>query len=407
LLAVAGLVLSAGLAFPAAAAAPRPVTVAGTGATGSSGDGGPASAARLDQPSGIAVDASGDLFVADTDNCAVREVPASAGTHYGVAMRAHRIYTVAGVGCTEAKGSVGFPTGVAVDASGDLFIADMTGDRVYELPAAGGGRALSASARAARLVAVAGTGHPGYSGNGGPAASATLDDPTAVAVDAAGDLFIADTSNCVVREVPASATTAYGQAMEARHIYTVAGTGTCGVTGLGGPAATAQLWDPTAVAVDGAGDLLIGDRGYGGVAELAVAAGTYYSTPIGAGDVAIVVGLGIFAPYLTDGLSATGFAAEANFPYGLAVAADGDLFIADTGERVIRVVPQTGGTVFGHAVSAGDLYTVLGAIPTGSNGDATKWVTAQVTTPYGVAVDSSGDLFYSDQGADVVRELSP
>ncbi len=377
-----------------AGAAPQVVTVAGTGVPGSSGVGGPVTSARLDQPQGIALDGGGDLFVADTDNCRVEEVPATSGTHYGVAMTAHRLYTVAGTTCAAAAG-VGHPTGVAVDGAGDLFVADATGDRVLEL----------GSSRGARLHTVAGTGTPGSAGAGGPATAAQLDDPTGVAADPSGYLFIADTENCRVEEVPAASGTHYGVAMTAGGLYTVAGTGTCGTTGLGGPAAAAQVWNPTAVAVDAQGDLLIADRGAGTLVELATAAGDHYGTSIGAGDLAVVAGAGTYAPYLNDGFPATGYAAEVNVPYGVAVATDGDLYVADTGERVVRVVPAVSGTLFGRQMSAGDLYTVVGALPTGTGGDHTKWVTAAVTTPYGVAVDAKGDVYFSDRGADEVREV--
>jgi sugar lactone lactonase YvrE len=390
-------VLGAALGWPGTAgAAPQVLTVAGTGVAGSSGLGGPATSARLDQPAGIALDGAGDVFVADTDNCRVEEVPAAAGTHYGVAMVAHRLYTVAGTTCT-ATHAIGYPTGVAVDAAGDLFVADATGDRVLELGAGHG----------SRLHTVAGTGSPGSAGEGGPAGTAHLDDPTGLAVDPAGDLFIADTENCRVEEVPAAAGTHYGVAMTAGRLYTVAGTGTCGMTGLGGPAGAAELSNPTAVAVDAHGDLLIADRGTGTVVELAAVAGDDYGTTVGAGDLAVVAGLGTYASYLDDGFAATGYAAEVNFPYGLAVAANGDLYLTDSEERVVRVVPAVSGTLFGRQMSAGDLYTVVGALPTGTGDDKTKWVTANVTTPYGIAVDAKGDVYFSDRGADEVREVRP
>ncbi len=82
-----------------------------------------------------------------------------------------------------------------------------------------------------------------------------------MAVDSAGDVYIADTANCRVRVLPAGTTSLFGRAMTAGHLYTVAGTGVCGTTGQGGPVATAQLWNPVAVGVDGAGDLLIADDG--------------------------------------------------------------------------------------------------------------------------------------------------
>jgi len=391
---------------PGGPAGPRVVTVAGSGRHGYRGNGGRATAAELDRPSGIALDRAGDLFIADTDNCRVQEVPAASGVHYGIAMRAHHIFTVAGTGCGRpaAPGAIGFPTGVAVDDAGDVFIADATGNRVWELTAAGD-RRLAPAARVRLLVAAAGTGTAGAVGDGGPATSAQLSGPTGVAVDGAGDLFIADTSNCRVQEVPAASGVHYGVAMRAHHIFTVAGSGTCGTAGLGGPALEAQLFTPSAVAVDAAGDLLIADRGAGQVAELATTAGVFYGQAIGAGDLAVVAGVGTYGSYLTGGLPATGPTAEINFPYGLAVAPTGDLFVTDTAEKAIREIAAADGTSFGRQVSAGDMYTVAGGVPSGPNEDGTRWITTSMSAPYGVAVDAAGDLFYSDQQAGTVREI--
>ena len=111
-----------------------------------------------------------------------------------------------------------------------------------------------------------------------------------MAVDAAGDVFIADTANCRVRVVPAHGVTLFGQAMAAGHLYTVAGTGVCGTAGQGGPVAAAQLWNPVAVAVDGAGDLLVADSGDQSVLLAAVQGGSHYGTAVGAGDLGVVVG---------------------------------------------------------------------------------------------------------------------
>lgn len=391
---------------PALAAA-SVTTVAGTGHPGTAGGTGAATSAELDGPTGIALDASGDLFVADTGACAVDEIPVASGTRYGVSMQAHHLYTVAGGTCGNRArpGAVGHPTGVAVDAAGDVFVADATGDRVLVLRP-GHGR-LGASARDALVTVVAGTGRPGTAGLGGPAREAELDSPAGVATDASGDLFVADTEGCRLDEVPAAAGTNFGVAMQAHDLYSVAGTGTCGATGLGGPAAQADLFLPTAVAVDAAGDLLIANRGTGQVLEEPVAAGTYFGAPLGADDLGVVAGAGIYAPYLTDGLPARGTTAEINFPYGLAVAPDGDLYVTDTASSAIRQVPASDGAPFGRTVTAGDLYTLVGAVPTGPNDTGTRWVTTEVTTPYGIAVNRAGDVFYSDRGADVVREVRP
>ena len=373
LLAVAALVVAGGVAGspPSGAAATgqvsttaRVVTVAGDGRPGGGGDGGPAVAASLDRPAGITVDAAGDLFIADTGECAVREVPAASGTQYGMAMTAHRIYTVAGSGCG-GSGGIGYVTGVAVDGAGNLYVADATGNRIFEL-AASGGRHLGAAGRARQLRVVAGDGTAGFAGDGGPALSAELDDPTGVAVDGAGDLYIADTGNCRARMVPAAAGTFYGVAMEAHRIYTVAGTGICGLTGIGGPALSAELWTPTAVAVRATGDLVIADRGAGYVLQVPKTAGTYFGEALGAGDLGFAAGAGIYAPYLTDGLPALGTTAELNFPYGLAVGPAGVLVVSDTGEKVIREDPSVDGTSSGAPSPPGTSTRWPGPCPPGS-----------------------------------------
>ena len=113
----------------------------------------------------------------------------------------------------------------------------------------------------------AGTGVAGFNGNDMAADASQMNEPTGVAVDSAGDVFIADSANCRVRMVPNHATTYDGQAMTAGDIYEVAGTGVCGSANRGGSALTAQVWDPVALAVDQAGDLFIADNGDQSVLE--------------------------------------------------------------------------------------------------------------------------------------------
>ncbi len=210
-------------------------TVAGTGERGFSGAGGPAPAARLRSPSDVAVDGAGNLFIADTSNQRIRKVDTS-----GV------ITTVAGTGGYGFSGDGGpataarlaFPGGVAVDGAGNLFIADTSNQRIRKVDMAG------------VITTVAGTGERGFSGDGGPAPAAGLAVPEGVAVDGAGNLFIADTSNQRIRKVDTAGV-----------ITTVAGTGRFGFSGDGGPAAAARLAFPRGVAVDGAGNLFIADWG--------------------------------------------------------------------------------------------------------------------------------------------------
>ena len=352
---------------------------------------------QLDTPGGIALDAAGDLFIADTGHCRVLVVPARDGTRYGLHLHAGHAATLAGGTCAGA-GSIGHPSGVAVDVRGDVYIAEATAQRVQVVRPAG--RAI---------VAVAGTGRAGFNGDGLAGLASELDEPTGVAVDASGDLFIADTANCRVRVLPAATTTLFGRAVTAGHLSTIAGTGVCGSAGQGGPVAAAQLWNPVAVTVDSAGDLLVADDGDQSVLLAPVRAGTYYGTPVGAGDIGVVVGgAGGYQPYLADGAPAAGETAELNDPRGIAVGPTGALFVTDGLMQVIRVAPSTTGVLFGRTMTAGDLYSVAGAVPVATAaglGDGTRWELTRMGTPSGVAVSPSGAVYYSDGSLDTVRMI--
>lgn len=352
---------------------------------------------QLDTPGGIALDAAGDLFIADTGHCRVLVVPARDGTRYGLHLHAGHAATLAGGTCAGA-GSIGHPSGVAVDVRGDVYIAEATAQRVQVVRPAG--RAI---------VAVAGTGRAGFNGDGLAGLASELDEPTGVAVDASGDLFIADTANCRVRVLPAATTTLFGRAVTAGHLSTIAGTGVCGSAGQGGPVAAAQLWNPVAVTVDSAGDLLVADDGDQSVLLAPARAGTYYGTPVGAGDIGVVVGgAGGYQPYLADGAPAAGETAELNDPRCIAVGPTGALFVTDGLMQVIRVAPSTTGVLFGRTMTAGDLYSVAGAVPVATAaglGDGTRWELTRMGTPSGVAVSPSGAVYYSDGSLDTVRMI--
>ncbi len=209
-------------------------TVAGTGTKGFSGDGGPATAARLDGPFGVAVDSTGTLYIAEHNNHRVRKITPDG-----------KISTVVGTGTAGSDGDGGpavsaqlnFPRGVEVGRAGDLYIADTRNHRIRKITPDG------------KISTVAGTGTKGFSGDGGPATAAQLDRPFEVAVDSTGTLYIAEYDNHRVRRI-----TADGK------ISTVAGTGTKGFSGDGGPAASAQMNNPTGVAVDRANTLYIADH---------------------------------------------------------------------------------------------------------------------------------------------------
>jgi hypothetical protein len=264
-----------------------------------------------------------------------------------------------------------------------------------------------------RLYTVAGTGVAGFSGDRGPADRAELDAPAGVGVDPAGDLFIADTANCRVREVAAGpAARSWVGPIAPGAIETVAGSGVCGTPagagqdGDGGTATGAIVWGPVAVAVDPRGDLLIADRGDDEVREVAAASGTFFGVPIAGGHIATVAGTGTgYGPYLIDGLPATGETAGINDPQGVALTPGGDLVIADGADQAVREVFARPGETAGHPEAVGDMGTVMGALLAGPDQDGTRWVTGRVDEPWGVAV-LGDELLFSDRGGDVVRRVA-
>jgi sugar lactone lactonase YvrE len=287
---------------------------------------------------------------------------------------------------------------VAFDGAGDLFMADASGNRIFELPAVSGPD-LGLSVRADHLTVVAGAG------------ASRLDDPQGIAVDGAGDLFVADTAGCQVDEIPDHAVTeSDGVVHRPGHLFAVAGTAVCGYGGDGGPATAARLWSPSAVAVDSSGNVLIADEGNSAVREVAAVTGTYYGVAITAGDIATVAGQDTNSAYLADGLSATGDISALNYPSGVAVDAAGNLFVADSYDRCIRMVPAASGSLFGRSVTVGDMYTLVGVLPTGGGsvplGDGTRWILARVTYPAAVAAGPGGVLYFSDDGANTVRRVT-
>jgi hypothetical protein len=340
----------------------------------------------LDSPGALALDGAGDVLVADTGHCRVVVVPAHSGRTYGVTLQPGHAVTIAGGHC--AGGSFGHPTGLAVDSTGDIYVAEANEQRIKVIQPSG------------IVAAVAGTGKAGDSGDGGAAASGQLDEPTSVAVDRGGDVFIADTANCKVRAVAAANGELLGHSVERDHLYTVAGTGVCGSAGQGGPLAGAELFDPVAVAVDFAGDLVVADRGDQSVLLATEHSGTYYGTAIGAGDIGVVVGgTGSYGSYIADGLSATSVGAELNDVRGLALGPTGALVMTDGFMHVVRTVPAQSATHFGRTMEAGNLYTVAGALPVktpSGAGNGTRWVVTRLGAPTGVAVTKAGAVVYCD-----------
>ncbi len=210
-------------------------TIAGTGTAGYLGKRGPATSIELDDPSGVAVDASGNVYIADSNNSMVRKVNTSGmmSTFAGNGNRGDY-----GNNCNAGSAELNSPRGIAVDASGNVYIAEELSQRIRKVNTSG------------IISTIAGNGRSGYSGDGGSAVSAKLNTPLGVAVDAAGNIYIADVGNNRIRKVDTSGI-----------ISTVAGNGTRGYSGDGDAASSAQLNSPRGVAVDASGNIYIADIG--------------------------------------------------------------------------------------------------------------------------------------------------
>jgi hypothetical protein len=402
--------VSSGTDFGTAVTAGDIYTIYGPGGI-FAGDGGPAPAARFNGLNAVAVDAAGDVFVDDSrplngsrDN-RVLEIPATSGIHFGITMTAGDIYAVAGDGLQGFSGDGGPSTaaqfssnGIAVDHNGDLFIAD-SANQVREV-AAGPATQFGINMTGGDIYTVAGSGIQGSIGDGGPARSAGFGGVEGVALDGTGDLFIADGSGRI-REVPATSGTDFGMAMSAGDIYTVAGDGTPGFSGDGGPAVSAGIGAAVGVSADSAGDVFIDDGGTR-VREVPATSGTYFGTAMTSGHIYTVAGNG------TQGFSGDGgpgASAQLNDPLATADA-NGDLLLADVESDQVQEVAATAGAHFGIAMSAGDIYNVAGNGVIGFSGDGGPALSAELSNPGDVAVDTGGDIFVADRGNYRVREVA-
>ena len=247
-------------------------TVAGNGTATFAGDGGAATAASLNLPAGVAVDGAGNLYIADTSNNRIREV--SAATGYITTVAGSGMPTFAGDGGTATTASLNRPFSVSVDGSGNIYIADTQNNRVRVVMSGTG-----------IITTVAGTGMPTFGGDGGPATSASLSGPDGVAVDAGGNVYIDDEYNSRIRKVTAAT----------GNISTVAGNDSSTFSGDGAAATSASLYFPGGVAVDGAGNLYIGDESNARVRKVTVKGGISFPTATAAGTTDTTDGVQLLA----------------------------------------------------------------------------------------------------------------
>ena len=345
-------------------------TFAGNGTKGYSGDGGPATAAQLNGPGGLAADAAGNVYIADSLNSRIRMV-SPGGIITTIAGTGTAGYSGDGVPATAAE--LNDPSDIALDAAGNVYITDPGNLRV---------RKLSAGI----VSTIAGTGLA-YSTDGGPAAAAQFVDPMGLAVDASGNVYIAEPGGNRVHKVSPQGT-----------ITTVAGNGTVGDSGDGGLATNAQMYGPWGVAVDGSGNLYISDRANNRIRK--VSADGIITTLAGSGAIG----------YTGDGGPAID--AALNQPMDVAVDAQGNVYFVDTYESVpycfcwpIGVLYHTGETTIRKISTDGTITTVAGNTGLGYAGDGNPATLAEIQ-PTGVAVDSNGNLYIADQGNNRIRMVT-
>jgi sugar lactone lactonase YvrE len=344
-------------------------TIAGAGKIGFSGNGGLATAALLWDPTCVALDPASNLYIGDLSNYDVREVATT-----GIITSYAGTTKVAGYsgdnGPANAAQMYG-PAACATDPSGNLYLADIANNVIRKV-----------SIDTGIITTVAGNGvnagspQGTFSGDGGSAPLAGINHPDGIAVDEAGNLYIADTGNQRVRMV--SAATGI--------ITTIAGTGVHGYSGDGGPATKAELYNPEGLAVDPAGNVYIAEQANNVIRKITVATGilsTIAGTP------------GSLESFGGDGELAT--KALFDSPSEVALDGAGNVYVADSGNQRVRKI----------TVSTGIIQTVVGNGTHGFTGDGGPATSAGLFGPQGITFDSKGAMYIADYDNGSVRKVTP
>ena len=328
---------------------------AGTGITGFSGNGGAATAAQLAAPYGVAVDANGNVYIADFVNHQIRKVNIS-----GV------ITTFAGTpalgfsgdGGAATSAQLNYPIGVAADGAGNIYIADNANHRIRKVNNAG------------IISTFAGTGVSGFSGDGSAANLAQIDGPMGVATDPAGNVYIVDAGNDRIRKVNISGV-----------ISTIAGTGVGGFSGDGAAANLAQINNPSGVVVDAIGNIYISDMTNHRIRKINTS-----------GIISTYAGTGTLG-FSGDGGAAT--SAQINYPRAISVDISGNVHVADASNHRIRKINN-----------AGVISTIVGTGTLGYSGDGGLASSAQINYPRGIAFDGTGNEYIADADNNRIRKIS-
>ncbi len=331
-------------------------TFAGTGALGFSGDGGPASMARLYAPYSLAINARQEIFVLDRFNQRIRKISTS-----GI------ITTFAGNGSAGFSGDGGLATaakinnatGICLDVAGNMYVADLDNQRIRKINTSG------------NISTVAGTGSAGFSGDGGAATSATMNGPMGV-VAVSGNIYFSDCNNNRIRKISATGV-----------ISTFSGSGS-GFSGDGGPASAAHLSGPTGMSVDTLGNIFWAERDNHRIRKVDTA-----------GIISTVAG-NSNKTYNGDGIPATAAAATLFEPHGVFADRKGNILIADTWNGRLRKV-DTGKY----------LTSLAGMGHPGYSGDGGPATAGQIFSPVGIRADRSGNVFITDKDNYRIRKRSP